>query len=169
MDWINKIIVKKRILLIIILCGFVFWGCSKVKFYSDGFFDGIKYFFEELFFSHKTPKTISKYIEINYNLEENDTCSIDLRKVLNVDYDTMYLFSGWTTEKEISKTINIPYQNDKTLHDNKCRIILTKDGKIVYEDVFYPECVYFSFQHNPTNERYKKESNPIFFVKKKEK
>lgn len=171
MDWTNKMIRKIIICSTIILSGIVFSGCSKVEFYTEGFFDGIKYFLQEPF-AYKTPKIISKYIESNYSLGENDTCSIDLRKALNVDYDTMYLFGECTTAEEISQIINIPYQNNKYIYDSKYRIILIKNRTVVYEDDFYQDkkifffIYYESFRHKSTNVYYDKVSNPIFLVKK---
>lgn len=68
---------------------------------------------------------------------QNDTCRIDLREVLKVDYDCMYLFGEFTQPDEISSIMGIIYKRNKTITDSKHRVILLKDNTVVYEDDYH--------------------------------
>ena len=93
--------------------------------------------FVGLFFAcNHTDKKIIKYVK-SVCPSGSDTCRIDLRKVLNVDYDCMYLFCEFTQPDEISSIMGIAYSSNKTITDSKYRIILLKNNQIVYEDDFY--------------------------------
>jgi hypothetical protein len=82
-----------------------------------------------------TDKKIIKYVQ-SVCINGEDTCRIDLRQVLNVDYDSMYLFGEYTPDSEISLALRQEYVSNKTIADSKDRIILLKNNKIVYEDDF---------------------------------
>lgn len=87
-----------------------------------------------LFFAcDHTDKKIIKYVQ-SVCPNDSDTCRIDLRQVLKVDYDCMYLFCEFTQPNEISSIMGISYNSNKTIADSEFRIILIKKNKIVYED-----------------------------------
>lgn len=87
-----------------------------------------------LFFAcNHTDRKIIKYVE-SVCPKGCDTCSIDLRQALKINYDTMYLFCEFTQSDEISSIMGIPYRSNKTIVDSEYRIILLKNNKIVYED-----------------------------------
>jgi hypothetical protein len=89
-----------------------------------------------LFFAcNHTDKRIIKYVQ-SICPNGSDTCRIDLREVLKVDYDRMYLFGEFTQSDEISSVIGVVYKRNKTIADSEWRIILLKNNKIVYEDDF---------------------------------
>ncbi len=93
--------------------------------------------FAGLFFAcNHTDKRIIKYVE-SVCPNSSDTCRIDLRKVLKVDYDCMYLFGEFTQPDEISSVMGIAYSSNKTIADSERRIILLKNNQIVYEDDFH--------------------------------
>ena len=108
--------------------------------------------------TNSTDKKIIHYIQ---NLECIDTCCIDLRNVLNVDYDIMYLFGEFTLDDEISSIIGIEYQENKVITDSKYRIILVKNNKIVYEDDFYQKNINFI---TITNERDAVNCSSLFYL-----
>lgn len=92
--------------------------------------------FTGLFFAcNHTDKRIIKYVE-SVCPNDNDTCKIDLRQILKVDYDCMYLFCELTQPDEISSVMGIAYSSNKSIADSEFRIILVKENKIVYEDDF---------------------------------
>lgn len=41
-----------------------------------------------------TVRKIENYVKKNCNFELSDSCYIDLRKALNVDYDTLFIIEG---------------------------------------------------------------------------
>ncbi len=83
-------------------------------------------------------KTIN-YIEQNVT-DANDT--IDMRRVLGMDYDSMYVFKGYSYSF-ISKVIGMPYHSIWTMNDEDERVFLFKGGKIVYEDDYDPRFLLF--------------------------
>ena len=107
-----------------------------------------------LFFgcTNSTNKKITRYLR---DFECMDTCRVDLRQVLNVDYDKMYLFGESILDDDISSIIGqkyrySPFFKNYIIPDSKYRIILLKDNKIVYEDDFYQRGIIFT---EITNER----------------
>jgi len=93
--------------------------------------------FVGLFFAcNHTDTKIIKYVK-SVCPNGSDTCRIDLRQVLKVDYDCMYLFGEFTQPDEISSVMGIAYSSNKTIADSEFRIILLKNNQIVYEDDFY--------------------------------
>ena len=101
-----------------------------------------------------TDDKINKYIESHCSFNGTDLCYIDIKDVLKIDYDKMYLFGETTMANEISKVIGIPYNNDKYISDSKYRIILLKDNKIVYEDDYYQKYTYFFSLANRIEENF---------------
>jgi len=89
-----------------------------------------------LFFAcNHTDTKIIKYVQ-SACPSNTDTCTIDLQKILNVDYDSMFLFGEFTQPDEISSIMGITYSSNKTIPDSEKRIILLKDKQIVYENDF---------------------------------
>jgi hypothetical protein len=92
---------------------------------------------------NSTDKKIITYVSSvcsNYS----DSCCIDLREALNIDYDKMYLFCEDTPDNVISKIIKQKYDKNKHITDSKYRIILLKNNKIMYEDDFYQHYIEFA-------------------------
>jgi hypothetical protein len=87
------------------------------------------------FACNQTDKRIIRYVK-SACTNDNDTCRIDLRQVLNVDYDCMYLFGEYTQPDEISSVMGIAYSSNKSIADSHKRIILVKNNQIVYEGDF---------------------------------
>ena len=90
-----------------------------------------------------TDDKLNKYIEAHCSFNGLDTCYINIKEALKIDYDEMYLFGESTMADEISKVIGIPYNNDKYITDSKYRMILLKNNEIVYEDDYYQKHTYF--------------------------
>lgn len=96
---------------------------------------------------NNTDELINKYIEHNCAFNGKDTCYIDLKDVLNVDYDTMYVFGEYTQLQGIRLIIGVQDYNDENIllpkgfvvEDSHKKIILIKNGNIVYDNDFkYP-------------------------------
>lgn len=92
-----------------------------------------------------TPQKIETYVKKYCNFKANDTCFIDLRKILKLDYDTMYVFGSLTPLTGVRNIIGInEYGKSKNpkidligYDSDMCRIILIKNGKVVYEDEYH--------------------------------
>ena len=85
---------------------------------------------------------VQEYINLNM-VKGQSYYSIDLREVLQIDYDSMYIF-GEYSNTYIEDIIGIEYCNkNKLIADSDHRIILFKNGKIVYEDDFWNGKLYF--------------------------
>lgn len=90
-------------------------------------------FWELRHYSRSNPAyTISRYLDDNTNFEFVDTCYIDMVKILEVEYDTLYFFSGITTTEMIAEKMRIPY-NNSWLGDDQYRLILVRDDEVVYD------------------------------------
>ena len=91
------------------------------------------------------PNELEDYINSNYELESNGNVSIDLRKALKTDYDTMYVFDAFTPISVVRSIIGVPdYGNYRApgtalicSDSEMCKIILTKSKKVVYDDEYY--------------------------------
>ena len=115
---------KKSILKAALLSMYLFYGCSN------------------------TDNKLNNYIESHCNFNLADTCYINLKDALNIEYDKMYFFVEYTSEDEISEIMGIPYSNTKRIHDSEKKIILLKNDKVVYDDTYYPWRIYFSLNYN---------------------
>lgn len=90
-------------------------------------------FWELRHYSKSNPAyTISRYLDDNTNFEFVDTCYIDMVKILEVEYDTLYFFSGITPTEMIAEKMRIPY-NNSWLGDDQYRLILVRDDEVVYD------------------------------------
>ena len=91
----------------------------------------------------KTDKILYHYIDSeNPNIE-----LIDLKNALKVDYDTAFLFSECTNNKEIEMVLGMPYPQKTFLQDSEHKLILLKNHKITYDNSFYYRRIEFLF-HN---------------------
>lgn len=81
-----------------------------------------------------TDEKIQSYIENHCDFKTSGSCFINIKYVLKVDFDTMYLFTGYPVPREVfSAVLKMPYTKDKENSDGD-KIILIKNRKIVYED-----------------------------------
>lgn len=88
-----------------------------------------------------TDEKIINYIESNGLVDKSDFV-IDLRDILGVKYDSMYLFVEYTNTN-ITDIIGKKYSNWREIADSHKRIILFKNGDIVYEDDFPLRNIWF--------------------------
>ena len=81
--------------------------------------------------------------------------NVNLKRALDVDYDTAFLFGGCTNEKEIDVALGIPYLQKTFLQDSEYKLILLKNHNIVYDKNFYCKRIEFFFYnskyHYPPN------------------
>lgn len=90
-------------------------------------------FWELRHYSRSNPAyTISRYLDDNTNFEFVDTCYIDMAQILEIEYDTLYFFSGITPTEMIAEKMRIPY-NNSWLGDDQYRLILVRDDEVVYD------------------------------------
>ena len=62
-------------------------------------------------------------------------CVVDIQKVTNFKWDTMYLFNDWTFSDSISKAIGFSYDGSD-VPDDYSRILFICNKKVVYEEDF---------------------------------
>lgn len=93
---------------------------------------------------HTVDNSIEYYIDHYCDFSKNDTCYIDIRKVLNVDYDSMYIFYWSTTSQGVRNITGVEEYGDYKNPDkgsfvcsDDYRILLIKNGKIVYNRLCY--------------------------------
>lgn len=102
-----------KTLLIVVVISCCFWSCGC--------------------YSRSNPAyTISRYLDENTNFEFVDTCYMDMAQILEIEYDTLYFFSGITPTEMITEKMRIPY-NNSWLGDDQYRLILVRDGEVVYD------------------------------------
>lgn len=89
-----------------------------------------------------TDEKIINYIKSNGQTDQSDYV-IDLRDILEVEYDSMYLFVEYTNTN-IALIIGKNYSNWREITDSHKRIILFEKGEIVYEDDFPLRNIWFS-------------------------
>ena len=89
----------------------------------------------------KTDKTLFSYID--------SQCPqggiVNLKKALDVDYDTAFLFGDCINGKDISMGLGITYPQNTFLQDDEYKLILLKNHKIVYDNSFCFKRVAFFF------------------------
>ena len=112
-------------------------------------------------------RKVIKYVQST--CPQSDTCVLDLREVLDVDYDCMYIFGEFTQPDKISSIMGIPYKSNKIITDSKYRVILLKDNNVVYEDEFHSRTMYFAeitdrLDTTHTNEYYLVHYSPYYHV-----
>lgn len=85
-----------------------------------------------------TEDKIVNFIEKNNNSPNTQNMEVDLQNVLNIKFDTLYLFGEYTQKELIGAILNLNYENNKLIKDGYKRIILVKNHRIVYEDDYVP-------------------------------
>ena len=106
-------------------------------------FSSCDYIITDLF-RDRTTRKIVHYMETKLPLD-SDTCLIDLRTVLKVDYDSLLIVCEFTQDEEISMLLGFPYKSPffSSIPDSHSRIFLLKNSRIVYQNTFY--CQDFCF------------------------
>lgn len=107
---------------------------------------------------------IINYIDCNCDFINNDTCFIDMEKVFQKDFETLYIFGETTTASEISEAIGMPYQNNTYISDSKYRIIMVYNSDIIYEEDFYQKDIKFSTNKKHKNIIYTCKQNSTTFT-----
>ena len=91
------------------------------------------------------PEKVERYISKHNILNDQGKGELDLREVLDIDYDTIYVFYSLTPLNGIQNIIGIktygdaedPYTALIGSDSEMCRVILIKNNKVVYEDEYY--------------------------------
>ncbi|MDR1793098.1 MAG: hypothetical protein LBR36_06650 [Bacteroidales bacterium] len=78
------------------------------------------------------------YIQSNCNFVEKDTCLIDLRKIFQREYDTLYIFDGYEFAASVpliaeDKQPSDIAHNGLLYSDEIDKVVLVKNHKIIYE------------------------------------
>ena len=95
--------------------------------------------------THHFPKKVERYISKHNILNDQGKGELDLREVLDIDYDTMYVFRSLIPLNGVQNIIGIktygdaedPYTALIGSDSEMCRVILIKNNKVVYEDEYY--------------------------------
>ena len=98
------------------------------------------------------PEKVERYISRHYILDDKGNGELDLRKALDIDYDTMYVFCSFTPLNGVQNIIGIkdygdsedPYTALIASDSGMCRIIFIKNKSVVYEDDYY----YYKYRLN---------------------
>ena len=91
------------------------------------------------------PEKVERYISKHNILNDQGKGELDLREVLDIDYDTMYVFCSFTPLNGVQNIIGIkdygdsedPYTALIASDSGMCRIIFIKNNSVVYEDDYY--------------------------------
>ena len=91
------------------------------------------------------PEKVERYISKHNILNDQGKGELDLREVLDIDYDTMYVFYSLTPLNGIQNIIGIktygdaedPYTALIGSDSEMCIVIFIKNNKVVYEDEYY--------------------------------
>ena len=91
------------------------------------------------------PEKVERYISRHDILDDKGNGELDLRKALDIDYDTMYVFYSFTPLNGVQNIIGIkdyedsedPYTALIASDSGMCRIIFIKNNRVVYEDDYY--------------------------------
>ncbi len=87
------------------------------------------------------PDKIERYIRVNHNIANDDTCYINLKDVV-MDYDTLFCFKSTISIDVVRDIIQISeYKNDGreilgNIEEEFLYIILIKNGSVVYENEY---------------------------------
>lgn len=90
---------------------------------------------------------INNYILCNCDFTNNKECIIDMRKVLSIDYDTMYIFDGYDLKNSVPLIVEgkkIELTGNFIYGDEKDKIIFSSNNKIKYEMGWKHNNVYIS-------------------------
>ena len=98
------------------------------------------------------PDKIEGYVLKHNILNDRGFGELDLREVLGVDYDTMYVFHSLIPLNGVQNIIGIktygdaedPYTALIGSDSEMCRIIFIKNKRVVYEDYYY----YYEYKLN---------------------
>ena len=113
------------------------------------------------------PEKVERYISRHDILDDKGNGELDLRKALDIDYDTMYVFCSFTPLNGVQNIIGIkdygdsedPYTALIASDSGMCRIIFIKNNSVVYEDDYY----YYKYRLSLQFETFRKiKGNGIF-------
>lgn len=79
---------------------------------------------------------INNYIDCNCDFTNNKDCIIDMREVLSIDYDAMYLFDGYDIPESVPLIVEgkeIELKGGYIYGSEKDKIIFLLNNKIIYE------------------------------------
>lgn len=79
---------------------------------------------------------IIDYIENNCNFDDQKENIIDIKKIFNLEWDTMYIFPSWTMTDDISNSLKLKYDKDYVKDDTR-RVIFIKNRKIIKEEDYF--------------------------------
>lgn len=68
--------------------------------------------------------------EFNKCPKQSTNCIVDLSKIMNFEWDTMYYFSGANSLEDMNEILGFDYKQFSDIGD---RVIFLKNGKIVYQ------------------------------------
>lgn len=108
---------------------------------------------------NRTPsEQIIRYTQEKYG-DSFKRGNIDLAKVFNFEWQTLYIFPNWTTSEDIEEETGIKY-NGGTVEDNYYLFLFIKNNKIVKKYSFRDMKIGFS---DSKNGRYKINVNDAKF------
>lgn len=79
---------------------------------------------------------LKPYLDKRCDFNKNDSCSVDLSKMVKEPITFVYIFYPETTQQEISAAIGFDYSNGSSISDEQRRIVITSKNKVLFEEDF---------------------------------
>ncbi len=112
------------------------------------------YFLQEL--------RLKDYLEKECHFEN---CVVDLKGLVHEKPDYIFIFYPEISKNEISKAIGFEYHNDAKISDERRRIIIVKNKKVIFEDEFWNNEIEFQNGETIKFSKGKILNNPYDFFK----
>ena len=80
---------------------------------------------------------VEKYIVEHCDFEDYDTCFIDIKDIINIDFDTLFIFDGYSLPESVTVIAegdtNIVSEGDFIYGSEIDKIVCVKNKKIIYQ------------------------------------
>ena len=82
-------------------------------------------------------ESLNGYIEKSCDFKKKDTSLVDLTGFVHEKIDYIFIFYPEIGQYEIAQAIGFDYNNDDAITDERRRIVIIGNGKILYEQEFW--------------------------------
>lgn len=79
---------------------------------------------------------LKPYLDKRCDFNKNDSCRVDLSKMVKEPIAFIYIFYPETTQPEICAAIGFDYSNGGSISDEQRRIVITSKNKVLFEEDF---------------------------------
>lgn len=88
-------------------------------------------------FHYVNSLTLKSKLNKKYHTEVNEKTLVDLRKIIDSEIDSIFIFFSGITNIEISKALKINYSKKVNLKDEQQLVLIVYDREIVFEEIFW--------------------------------